>query len=106
MAKMGAVNARVVFNCSRNGQGTNGLAVWISENVSEPTEIDALWAIIRIPDDLVDEVPQMQHELEPLVFGCALVFKDHATVRVLFAQVGILTRDKCKPCRARVVIQG
>ncbi len=59
--------------------------------------------LLRIFDDLVDEVAQVQHEVQPLIGGRVPVFPEHAPPRVLLALVDRLAGDEGEADRSRVV---
>src|SRR5262249_28287019 len=61
-------------------------------------------AVLRIPDQLVDEVAQVKDEAEAVLLGSALVFKDHSSVRVHRSEICVLTTDEREVYRTRIII--
>ena len=76
----------------------------IANDVAYAPVVHALRPILRIPDDLIDEVAKMQHEAQAIRFRRALILEDHPAVGVLSAVVGVLTTDERESHRARIVL--
>ncbi len=81
---------------------SNLFAMLIANDVSQAAVVHALWAVFRIPDDLVDEIAEVKHEAELLVCRRALVFVNHAPIGILRTLIRILATDKCEARWARV----
>ena len=58
--------------------------------------------LVRVFDDLIDEVAQVQDEAQPALRRGALVLPDHAAIGVLGPFVDALTRDERKADGARI----
>jgi len=82
------------------------LAMFVAHDVAQPPVVHPLRAIFRVPDDLVDEVAEMQHESEPICRSCMLVLDDHAPVRVLRTLIGVLAAHERKFHWSRVTLGG
>src|ERR1700736_6115040 len=78
-------------------------AIRITNEVSQPAVIHPLRAIFRIPNEFVDEIAEMQHEAEAVLFSCPFIFKDHSAVRVLCPLRHILTAHESKANRPWVI---
>ena len=61
-------------------------------------------AVLRIPDQLVDEVAQMQNKAEPVLLRSVLILEDHSSVRVLRSEVCVLTTDEREVYRPGIII--
>src|ERR1700722_3607375 len=70
------------------------------------TVVHSLRPVFRIPDDLVDEITEMQHESEPFICRGAFVFVDHAAIGILRALICILATDKSEGHRPGIVLGG
>src|SRR5262245_64353579 len=81
------------------------LAGRVAHDVDQAPVVHALRPVFRIPNDLVDEVTQMENEPEAIGLGRALIFVDHPSIGVLRALVYILTADECEPHRAVIVVR-
>ena len=79
---MGTWKSRIFSPCS------------IAHDVADLAIVHALRAIFRIPDHFVDEIAEMQHEAETILFGGALVFVDHPAIGVLRALIRVLAADE------------
>ena len=104
IVKIGAVNGAIVIQRRRDVKIVNLLAMLVANDVAQFSIVHALRTIFRIPDDLVNEIAQVQNEIEPLVFGRAQVFEDHAPIRVLRALIRVLATDEGEPDRARIIV--
>src|SRR6185503_13609605 len=58
---------------------------------------------IRILDDFIDEVAEMQDEIEPTPRRRALIFEDHAAIGVELAFIDTLAADESEIDRAWIV---
>jgi hypothetical protein len=56
----------------------------------------------RVPDDLVEEVAEVEHEAQPVGLGALLVLEDHPAVGGLRALAGVLEADERELGRPRV----
>ena len=81
-------------------------AVRIADDVAQAPVVHTLRPILRVPDDFVDEVAEVQHEAEPILLGGALILEDHPPIGVLRAVVGILAADEREAHRSRIVVGG
>src|SRR5262245_31885976 len=80
-----AIHHAVVAHRRRDVEIADLLAVGIPRHIEELAIEIALGPIFRVPDDLVDEVAEMQNEVDAILVRRALVFVDHPPVRVLEA---------------------
>src|ERR1700751_340654 len=61
-------------------------------------------AVLRIPDQLVDEVAQVQNKAEPVLLRSVLILEDHSSVSVLRSEVCVLTTDEREIYRPRIIM--
>src|SRR5205814_8584375 len=61
-------------------------------------------AVLRIPDQLVDEVAQVQNKAEPVLLRSVLILEDHSSVRVLRSEVCVLTTDEREVYRPGIIL--
>ncbi len=76
-----AIHRTVIVYRRRHVEVADLLAVRIPDHIVELAIEVALWPVFRIPDDLVDEVAEMQNEAEAIIVRRALSFVDHPSVR-------------------------
>ncbi len=98
-----AIDSAVVIHGCRDVKVANLLPRLVANEVAYPAIVHALWTVLRVPDDLVDEITQMQHELQLFLPWRSLILKDHPPVSILCALVGILAGHKSEAHRPRVV---
>ena len=82
----------------------NLFAVFVVNDVAQTTVVDALRPVFRVPDNFIDEVAEVKHEPEAILFRSAFVLENHSPVRILSPLVRVLARDERKPHRSFVVI--
>jgi hypothetical protein len=93
----------VVVQAGRQVQIAELLAILIADGVANLAVVHPLRPVLRIPDDLIDEVAQVHDEVEALVGRRALVLPDHAAPGVLGAVIDALAGDEGEADLARVV---
>jgi hypothetical protein len=80
------------------------LAVLVAHDVAEAAVVHPLRAVFGVPDDLVDEVAEVQDEPETVRGRRLFVLEDHPAVGVLGALVHVLAAHERELHRARVVV--
>jgi hypothetical protein len=98
------IDRSIIRNRRRHVVVRNLLGVRIANNVAEAAIVHALRAIFGVPDDLVDEVAEVQHEVEPVGFRRPLVFENHPPIRVLRALIDVLAAHERELHRPVVVL--
>src|SRR6266853_686326 len=98
-----SVSGAISLDCGWKVEVPNLFAIRITNEVSQPAVIHPLRAIFRIPNEFVDEIAEMQHEAEAVLFPCSFIFKDHSSVRVLCSLRHILTTHESKANRPWVI---
>ena len=90
------VNGTIVVHGGGNVKVGDLLAVRVADNIQNAAVVHALRAVFRVPDDLVNEIAQVQYESEAVSRCGAFVVVDHAAISVLCALVGVrqLTNTK------------
>src|SRR5438309_8499478 len=61
----------------------NLFAVFVVNDVAQTTVVDALRSVFRVPDNFIDEVAEVKHEPEAILFRSAFVLENHSPVRIL-----------------------
>src|SRR5207302_10747442 len=84
----------------------NLFAVFVVNDVAQTTVVDALRSVFRVPDNFIDEVVEVKHEPEAILFRSAFVLENHSPVRILSPLVRVLARDERNPHMSFVVIGG
>ena len=102
VVQVGAVNGAVIVERGGDVQVADLFAVGIAHDVAQAPVVHALRAIFGIPDDLVNEVAEMQHKGEAVGFAHPFVFEDHPAIAILCALVGILATHENERYRARI----
>src|SRR6185503_7652762 len=83
------------------------LAVRIAHDVAQaPPALDAARTVLRIPDDFVDEIAEVQYETELLGARTTQIFVDHTSIRVACALGYVLAADECEMSRSVVGVGG
>src|SRR5947209_10019815 len=78
-------------------------AVRIADDISYLPGVVCL-AVFGVPHQLINEVAKMQDETEFLILRSAFVLVNHSSVRVLRAEVCVLTANKRKTNWPRIMI--
>src|SRR6202041_2447989 len=73
IAQIRTINCAIVFHSRRNVKVPDLLAVRIADDVPQAAVVDALRTVLWVPDNLIDEVAEVQHEVNPLRFGSSCV---------------------------------
>ncbi len=68
--------------------------------------IVAMRYLIRVLNDLIDEIPKMQDERQAIFGRGALIFPNHASVGILRALIHALARNESKAHRSCIVDLG
>jgi len=102
--QISTVHRTVVVHRRGNVKVINLLSVLVVHNVAQAAIVHPLWPVLRVPDDLIDEITEMQNKVEPICFRCVLILKDHFPIRVLCPLICILAAHKCKADRSCVSI--
>src|SRR5215469_3109914 len=68
------------------------------------TAVHPLRTVWGVPDDLINEVTQVEHEPQTILLGGTLVFENHSPISVLCALIRVLTTNEGKPHGSGVVI--
>src|SRR5262245_10571308 len=89
-----AVNRPVVLDCCRDMEVADLFTPFEPNDVAETPAIHSLRAILRIPDNFVDVVSQMQHKVELICLCAMFVLEDHSTIGIAGALLYILTAHK------------
>src|ERR1700680_215521 len=97
------VSSAISLDCRWYVEVSNLFAIRIPNEVSQPAVIHPLRTIFRIPNEFVDEIAEMQHEAEAVLFPCSFIFKDHSAVRILCSLRHILTTHESKANRPWVI---
>jgi hypothetical protein len=58
--------------------------------------------ILRVPNDLVDEVAEVEDEAQSFGGIAPFVVHDHTTIRITRAQLHVLATDECEARRTSV----
>jgi hypothetical protein len=90
IGEIAAVERAVVLDRGRDVEVGDLLAVRIADDVAQAPVVHPLGPVLRIPDGLVDEVPEMEHEAQPFGLGALLVLEDHPPVGVASALGDVL----------------
>jgi hypothetical protein len=61
-----------------------------AHDVAQAAVVHALRPVFGVPDDLVDEVAEVQHEVELTLGGAPFVLEDHAAIGILRALADVL----------------
>src|SRR5215468_1510375 len=98
-----AVHSAVVIDRDRDVEVVNLLSLRIANEFLDLAVVVS-GAVLRVPDQLVDEVAQVQDEAEAVLLRNALILEDHSSVRVLRSEVRVLTTDKREVYGSRIAI--
>ena len=102
--QVAAIQVAIVIERHGRVKVADLLAVLEAHDIAQAPVVHALRPVFGIPDDLVDEVAQVQHEIELALGGAALVFEDHAAIGVLRALADVLAADEREVHASRVVL--
>lgn len=100
------VDGAIVVDRRRDVEVGHLFPARVAHDVAQTAVVHPLRPVLRIPDDLVDEVTQMEHEEEAVRLRRLLVLVDHPAVGVLRALIDVLTADEREAHRTRVVGAG
>ncbi len=96
VVKVGFIHGTIIVQRRGDVKVVNFLTVWIPDDVADAAIVIGR-TIFGIPDELIDEVAQVQHESELFVLWRALVFIDHPPICILRALIRVLATDEHKP---------
>src|SRR4029079_4222795 len=82
------------------------LAARIANDVANAPRVISLRPILRVPNDLVDEVAEVEDEAQSFGRIAPFVVYDHTSIRVARAQLHVLATDECEARRASVSPSG
>src|SRR5262252_8079076 len=102
--EIAAVYGTVVALIGWDVEVRNLFPVCITDDVPQTPVIHSLGSVFRVPDYFVDEVTQMEHELQAILFCGTFILANHSPVSVLSTLVCVLARDECKPHCSGVAI--
>jgi hypothetical protein len=103
IVQVGTIDRAVVVDRGRNVEVVVLLAVGITHELADAAIVHALRPVLRIPDQFVDEIAQMQHEPEAILGRGLLVLEDHASIRILRTVVDVLARHEREAHRPPIV---
>ena len=106
IVQVAAIDGAIVVDRQWNVEVADLLAVGDAHDLVDRPVVACLAAVLRIPDDLVDEVAEVQHEVELLGGRRALVLEDHPPIRVQRAFVDVLAADEREVHGACIVGRG
>ena len=98
-----AIHSAIVIHCDRDMEVLDFLSLRIANEFPDLAVV-VTGAVLRIPDQLVYEVAQVQDEAEAVLLRSALILEDHSSVRVLRSEVRVLTTDKREVYGSRIAI--
>src|SRR5215472_866169 len=104
IVKVVSIDGAIIADVGGNVKIGNLFAVLVADDVAQTPVVHSLGTILRVPDDFIDKVAQMEHEFQSLVFLGPLVFENHSPIGILCSLIGILAGHKGKPHRPRVLI--
>src|SRR5262249_47190662 len=81
--QIAAIQRAVVFDRSRYVKVADLFAVGVADDVSKPASVHSTGSVLRIPDDLVDKVAEVQHKRKLFGLRSSLVLPDHSPIGVL-----------------------
>src|SRR6185312_10119189 len=98
-----AIHGAVAIHVDRDVEVVNLLSLRIANEVPDLAVVVS-GAILRIPDQLVDEVAEVQDKAEALLLRSALVLEDHPPIGILRAEICVLATDKREAYGSRIAI--
>src|SRR5882724_178446 len=101
--QVGAIHSTVVIHVDRDVEVVNFLSLRITNEFLHLAVVIS-GAVLRIPDQLVYEVAQVQNKTEPVLLRSVLILEDHSSVRVLRSEVRVLTTDEGEMYRPGIII--
>src|SRR5271163_2887276 len=104
--QIGAINGAIIPNIRGDVKILDLLTVRVAHDVPQTPIVHALRTIFGIPDDFIDEIPEMKHESQLILLRDPLIFIDHASVRILCAVIRVLATDEGESYWSSVVLQG
>ena len=78
--------------------------MFVANEVANPPIVHPLRAIFRIPNDLVDEVAEVENKADAICLGGVFILENHPAISILRALIGVLAAHKYEPYGFAVVI--
>src|ERR1700756_1317654 len=101
--QVAAIHSTVVIHRNWDVEVLNFLSLRITNDFLHLAVVIS-GAVLRIPDQLVYEVAQVQNKAEPVLLRSVLILEDHSSVSVLRSEVCVLTTDEREMYRPRIII--
>ena len=102
--EIGAVNRAIAFDIGGDVEVVHALRIGKANELGDRPPVHAPRAVFRVPDQLVDEITEMQDETD-LVCGVGpLILEDHSTIGMLAAIVDVLARHERELHGAIIII--
>ena len=102
IGEIAAIDGAIAVERQRNVEIADLLAVGNARDLVDRAVVAGLH-LVRIFDDLVDEVAEVQHETELSLRRRALVLEDHPPIGVELAFIDVLAADEGEVHRPRIV---
>jgi hypothetical protein len=106
IAQIRAIHGAIVIERRGNMEIRDFLAMLVTHDVAQPAVVHALGPVFGIPDDLVNEVAEMQDKSKAFRRCGLLVFEDHPAIGVLSALICVLATHEGEFDGATVVFGG
>ena len=100
--QIAAIQGAVVIERHGHVEVAHLVAGFEAHDVAQAAVVHALRPVFGIPDDLVDEIAEVQDEIEPPLGRAQHVLVDHASIRILRALADVLAAHEREVHAARV----